>query len=276
MTPKTRADRLAVIVPVLNEEEALPAFLRSADQALARAAAAPEDAGVELVFADGGSTDATLGLLAGRRVVRAERGRARQCVAGLAATDAGRLLFLHADERVSPDALLAVFRALADGAIWGCLTLRFAAPGLIWRIGEATSNLRARVAGIPFGDQGMFMRRDALERVGGVPDLPIMQDYELSRRLRARFGPPRQLKAEVATSPRRFQEGGPLRVALQMRRMRALYRRGADPDELVSLYRDVREADVRKAGMWKAGVWKAGAHLVGAHQADVRARKGER
>ncbi len=239
MTSGAAVGRLAVIVPVLDEQEALPAFLEAADAALARVP------GTELVFVDGGSADATLDVLAGRRVVRAERGRAPQCAPGVAATHAGWLLFLHADEVVAPEAPRAVALALAQGATWGCLTLRWAARGAVWRVGETASNLRARLAGTPFGDQGMFMRRDALERVGGIPDLPIMQDYELSRRLRVRFGPPHQLAATVTASPRRFQEGGPVRVALRMRRLRALYRRGVDPRELAALYRDVREADVR-------------------------------
>lgn len=227
-------ERLAVIVPVLNEQEALPAFLAAIDAALAQVP------GAELIFSDGGSTDATPDVLAGRHVIHSERGRARQCAAGLHATDAQCIVFLHADEIVSPSALLDIVSAFEGGAMWGCLKLRWSAKGIIWRIGETMSNMRAGVAGIPFGDQGMFMRRGALEAVGGIPDLPIMQDYELSRRLRARFGRPRQLAAKVVASPRRFQEGGPVRVALQMYRLRAMYRKGVDPRTISERYRDVR------------------------------------
>ena len=91
----------------------------------------------------------------------------------------------------------------------------------------------------------MFLTRTLYDAVGGMPDAPLMEDYELALRLRARGLRPVQLTSEVWASPRRFEEGGPLRVALQMRRMRRLYRQGADPAELNRMYRDVREGDRR-------------------------------
>ena len=224
---------LSVVVPVLNEEAELPAFLEMAR---------PWAGTCELVFSDGGSTDATPGILskAGARVVEGPRGRGAQCNRGAAACSGDAVLFLHADCRVGADAVEAVARAAAGGVEWGCLTLRWDAHGLVWRFGERASNLRVRVTGVPFGDQGVFVSRALLGRVGGVPDLPLMEDYELARRLRATGAWPRQLPYEVRSSPRRFVDGGPLRVALQMRRLRCLYRRGVAPDELARMYRDVR------------------------------------
>ena len=81
--------------------------------------------------------------------------------------------------------------------------------------------------------------------MGGIPDLPLMEDYEFSLRLRRRGAWPRQLPDEVWASPRRFEEGGPLRVALQMRRLRRLYRAGVPADQLARLYADVREQDAK-------------------------------
>ena len=82
----------------------------------------------------------------------------------------------------------------------------------------------------------MFMTRNAYDLVGGMPDLPLMEDYELARRLRA-IAWPRQLRAHAFTSARRFEEGGTLRTMAQMRRLRRLYRKGVDANELARLYR---------------------------------------
>ena len=226
---------ISVVVPVYNEEAALPAFL----DMLGRVRGA-----FELVVSDGGSTDATLALLdaAGVRTVRGARGRGAQCDLGARAASGDALLFLHADVAVAPDALAHVAEALAGGVEWGCLTLRWTRRDPVYRFGEWMSNRRARRQGIPFGDQGVFLTRALYDAVGGMPAIPLMEDYELALRLRARGLRPVQLRDEVWASPRRFEEGGPLRTALRMRRLRRLYRAGVDPAELNRMYRDVREA----------------------------------
>lgn len=225
---------ISVVVPVYNEQDALPAFLAMAS----RWTGAP----YELVFSDGGSTDRTCAVLraAGMRVVEGPKGRGGQCDRGVQASRGDAVLFLHADESCGPDTLAQVAAALDAGVPWGCLTLRWTRRGPVYRFGELMSNLRARLGGVPFGDQGPFLTRDLLDRAGGVPAIPIMEDYELALRLRALGLRPRQLPCEVWASPRRFEEGGALRTSLQMFRLRRLYRAGADPAELAALYRDVR------------------------------------
>lgn len=225
---------ISVVVPVYNEEAALPAFLEMVGRLRGD---------FELVVSDGGSTDATLGLLdaAGVRTVRGARGRGAQCDLGARSAHGDALLFLHADVAVAPDVLERVGEALSSGVRWGCLTLRWTRRTPVYRIGEWVSNMRVRCAGVPFGDQGVFLDRRLYEEVGGVPHLALMEDYELALRLRERGLRPVQLKSEVWASPRRFEEGGPLRVSLQMRRLRRLYRAGVPADELNRMYRDVRE-----------------------------------
>lgn len=225
---------ISVVVPVYNEEASLPDFLAMIDRLRGDH---------EVVFADGGSTDATPSLLAaaGRRTVHTSRGRGAQCRAGAQAAAGEGLLFLHADVTVAPDTVERVAEAFEAGVRWGCLTLRWTRRDPVYRFGEWMSNLRVRCSGIPFGDQGVFLDRALYDEVGGMPAIPIMEDYELALRLRALGLRPVQLKSEVWASPRRFEEGGPVRVALQMRRLRRLYRAGADPVELGRMYRDVRE-----------------------------------
>lgn len=229
---------LSVVVPVYNEQAALPAFIR-------RSSHWPDD--VELVFSDGGSTDATRGILddaerSGRclLIVEGVRGRGAQCALGAKRASGSALMFMHVDEAVSPDALVHVREAVASGIGWGCLTLRWDCRSFVYCFGEWASNLRARLGGIPFADQCPFFSRAVYDAIGGMPDLPLMEDYELSLRLRAAGMRPVQLPDEVWASPRRFEKGGPIRVALQMRRLRKLYRSGVSADELLASYEDVR------------------------------------
>lgn len=223
---------ISVIVPVYNEAQALPALLSQLD------GMAGEH---EVIFSDGGSTDQTLALLAGRRVAAGAKGRAAQCNRAAAEARGDVLFFLHCDSTLAPDALCHIRAAVDRGAQWGCLTLRFDDPGFLYWFGGHMSNLRVRWGRIAFGDQGIFMAHTLFEQVGGFPDLPIMEDYELSRRLKRENIYPVQVKSRITTSARRFHEGGTFRVTWKMQKLRAMYRRGVDIETISRAYRDVRE-----------------------------------
>lgn len=226
--------KFSVVVPVYNERVVLPRLLAFARRW--------EQACHEVVFSDGGSVDGTPELLrsAGMTVVKGSKGRGAQCDRGVQASSGDAVMFLHADVAVAPDALTHAIEALDSGASWGCLTLRWDRRDAVYRFGEWMSNRRVRKAGIPFGDQGPFVTRELYDEVGGMPHLPIMEDYEFALRLRARGLRPLQLPDEVWVSPRRFEDGGPLRTALLMRRLRRLYHAGTPAEELAALYQDVR------------------------------------
>jgi hypothetical protein len=126
---------------------------------------------------------------------------------------------------------------LGDPAVLGGgLTLRFdrRTPALDYL--AATSNARARRLHWIFGDQAMFVRRSALEAVGGFPHLPIMEDLELSRRL-ARTGPLVLLPATSTASARRMGAHGTLRMVVFMQWLKLRYLTGADPAALAAQYR---------------------------------------
>lgn len=214
------------MVPVYNEVVALPAFLAMIDRAAA---------GREVVLTDGGSTDGTLDLLAGRTVVTGGHGRGEQIALGIEASHGDAVLICHVDSVMGPEAVDHAQRVLEAGAPWGCMTMAFDLDRAVYRAGAFFSNLRVVLTSIAFGDQGIFVTKEALGRVGGFPTIPLMEDYELSRRLR-RLARPVRLRDVTVTSARRFEEGGPHRVAARMRRLRHLYRRGVDPAELVRTY----------------------------------------
>ena len=223
--------RLSIIVPMLNEALVLQDLLEHLLH-LRRG-------GVEVVLADGGSEDgsAAIAACAGFAVVRADRGRARQMNAAAAAASGDVLLFLHADTRLPDGAIQLIDAALADGRhAWGRFDVEFDLR--TWTM-DATAfgmNLRSRLSGIATGDQALFMRRAAFDAVGGFPDQPLMEDVEITSRLRRRSRPA-CIRRPVLTSARRWQSRGPWRTILLMWRLRLAYRFGASPSDLARQYR---------------------------------------
>ena len=146
------------------------------------------------------------------------------------------LLFLHADTRLPPDALGAVERALASGAQrWGRFDVAIASRHRMLGVVAWTMNWRSRLSGIATGDQALFVLRDEFYRVDGFPDQALMEDIELSRRLRAGSRPV-ALKQQVITSGRRWEQHGVWRTILLMWRLRFLYWLGASPERLAHRY----------------------------------------
>ncbi|WP_329048822.1 TIGR04283 family arsenosugar biosynthesis glycosyltransferase [Streptomyces violaceus] len=220
--------RVSIIVPVLNEE----ATIHSAVSRLCR-----DFPDCELIVVDGGSTDATVELAAlHATVVTSERGRARQMNEGARHATGDILWFVHADTAVAPDALDQIRTALADPAVvGGGLTIRFdrgtrGLNYLAW-----TSNARARRLHHIFGDQAMFVRRTAFDRLGGFPDLAIMEDLEMSRRLH-RHGRLRLLPATSTASSRRLVAHGTWRMIAFMQYLKLLYFAGVDPEAIRTRY----------------------------------------
>ncbi|MBI3155472.1 MAG: TIGR04283 family arsenosugar biosynthesis glycosyltransferase [Burkholderiales bacterium] len=224
-----RAPALSIVVPVLDEAAALPAALGALQPLRA--------CGVELVVVDGGSTDGTPALAApfADQVIAAPRGRARQMNAGAAVARAPRLLFLHADTRLPAAADALVLRAL-QGRAWGRFDVRIDGRSRWLPLVAALMSLRSRLTGIATGDQAVFVRRDTFDRIGGFPDQPLMEDVEISRRLRA-IGWPACLRARVVTSGRRWDAHGAWRTIRLMWRLRWRYWRGESPQSLAEAYR---------------------------------------
>ena len=197
--------KLCVVIPALDEAERVAAAIESAR--------AP---GVEVLVVDGGSSDDTTqrAAAAGARVLRSDRGRACQLDAGVRASDGDALLFLHADTRLPAGYADAVAGALADpGVVGGAFRLRFDVRSRALRWIERGARLRSRLLGLPYGDQALFVRRAALAAVGGVPQVPILEDLDLVRALKRR-GRLALLPLDATTSARRHLAGGPWRTAL--------------------------------------------------------------
>ena len=221
---------LSIVIPALNEAAGIEATLRALQPLRAR--------GVELVLADGGSGDGTAALARTwvDVVADAPRGRAVQMNAGAALARAEVLLFLHADTRLPPLADVLVLQAVATGACWGRFDVRIEGRPRMLRVVAALMNLRSRASGIATGDQAIFVTREAFERVGGFPAQPLMEDVEISRRLK-RLGRPACLSAKVCTSGRRWEQRGVWRTILLMWQLRWRYWRGESAARLAEAYR---------------------------------------
>lgn len=222
--------RLSIIMPVLDEAAGLAQILSGLTVFRAR--------GAELIVVDGGSRDGSVAIAEGNcdQLVHSERGRARQMNNGAAAASGEVLVFLHADTRLPEDALRQIDRGItATGRLWGRFDIRLSGSHPMLRVVEWAMNRRSRWTGIMTGDQAIFVTRDAFDKIGGFPDLALMEDLALSRRLK-REGQPLCLAGPVVSSSRRWEEGGILRTILLMWRLRLAWFLGASPETLVRRY----------------------------------------
>ena len=222
---------LSIVVPVLNEAAGVSAALQALAPFKAR--------GVQVIVVDGGSSDGTVVLAeaGGVTVILSPRGRALQMNAGANHSRAEVLLFLHADTLLPTVADQLIAQALASGQnVWGRFDVRIAGQSPMLRVVSGLMNLRSRLSGIATGDQAMFMTRAAFDAVGGFAPQPLMEDIEMSKRLR-QLSRPACLRAKATTSGRRWDTHGVWRTVLLMWRLRFAYWRGAAPDQLAKLYR---------------------------------------
>lgn len=223
-------NRLSIVVPVLNEATGIAAALG--------ALASLRQRGAEVIVADGGSADATAENARpfADRVLAAPRGRASQMNAGAAAATGSVLLFLHADTTLPDDADGVLLYGLADsGRVWGRFDIAIDGSHPLLRVVSGMMNWRSQITGIATGDQAMFVTRDAFAAVGGFPDIPLMEDVALSKRLK-RLGRPLCLAVRVRTSGRRWEQRGVVSTIVLMWRLRLAYWLGAEPAALARRY----------------------------------------
>ena len=219
--------RLSIIIPTLNEADTLDVLLQQLQPLRRR--------GHEVILVDGGSTDATP-VMAGPwvdRVLYAPAGRARQMNAGAQAANGQVLWFLHADSSIPASADVYVLDSVAPA--WGRFDIRLSGDRLLLRSVAGLMNLRSCITGIATGDQGLFVSRLLFDRVGGYADLPLMEDVDLSKRLK-RIQRPVCVRHALTTSSRRWEEHGVVRTILLMWYLRLAWFLGVPAAHLAARY----------------------------------------
>jgi rSAM/selenodomain-associated transferase 2 len=220
---------ISVIIPVLNEAQNLPATIASARSVSTR----------EIIVVDGGSRDESVKVAQsqGAVVIKSRPGRALQMNQGARAAKGDTLLFLHADTLLPAGYDEQVRRALASAEIAaGAFLLSIDASRRGYRIIEYMANWRSRVLHMPYGDQGIFLRASVFQAAGGFPEIPIMEDLEFIRRVRA-LGRIAIAPVAAVTSPRRWQTVGILRTTVINQASIVSYFLGISPARILRMYR---------------------------------------
>ncbi|MCF6280870.1 MAG: TIGR04283 family arsenosugar biosynthesis glycosyltransferase [Candidatus Polarisedimenticolaceae bacterium] len=221
--------KISIIIPVLNEGGILLPMLQSFQWM--------RQQGCELILVDGGSNyfpEAQLASLCDRVLVTGA-GRALQMNHGARAAKSDLLWFLHLDSQLPRSGVDLVYQYARQGR-WGRFDIQLSGSPRLLRVVECLINLRSRVTGIATGDQGLFMPLALYERVGGFPNIVLMEDVAICRRLK-RIGQPVNLRQRLETSSRRWERNGIIRTILLMWWLRLAFSLGADPARLAKIYR---------------------------------------
>ncbi|HIJ78368.1 MAG: TIGR04283 family arsenosugar biosynthesis glycosyltransferase [Desulfobulbaceae bacterium] len=219
---------ISVIIPTLNEEGVIGAVM----------AALAGESGVEVIVADGGSTDETVRVAAalGARIVMAPAGRGGQLNRGAAIARGRILLFLHADTRLPKNFAAAIIGILArPGVVGGAFSFGVDGGQVGFRLLEFFVNLRSRFLRLPYGDQALFLDAAMFDRIGGYSEIPLFEDVDLVRRL-GRKGRLVTAAAKVVTSARRWRHLGLLKTTLVNQVLLLGYFLGVSPFRLAVWY----------------------------------------
>ena len=221
--------QLSIIIPALNEAGCIRDILRQLQALRAQ--------GHEVILVDGGSCDETIALAQALvdQLLPAPAGRALQMNVGAKAASGQVFWFLHADTRVPDKAARLIIEALQQAGSWGRFDVRLSGDKLLLRLVERMMNWRSRFTGVASGDQGIFVTRKLFERVGGFAELPLMEDIDLSRRLKREQWPV-CLRETLTTSSRRWEQKGVLRTIALMWYLRLAYFLGVSPARLAMRY----------------------------------------
>ena len=225
--PETTSRSVSIIIPAYNEASQLEGSLKKLFEDL------PENAGIEVILSDGGSTDNTLAIARKYpcKILNSAIGRSRQMNSACRHANGEFLLFLHADSSL-PDNWL---NQVQGSPKWGFFPVKLSGRHWLLRVIERAINLRSRISRVATGDQGLYFSRSFFQALEGFPDIPIMEDIAISKRAR-KFSEPCIGQNPVVTSSRRWEQNGIIKTVFLMWGLRFAYWLGISPDRLYRIY----------------------------------------
>jgi rSAM/selenodomain-associated transferase 2 len=249
------ARSLSIIVPVLNEAGLIRSFLAHLRQ---------RATGAEIIVVDGGSTDATVTLAREicDRLIFAKRGRGTQMNAGARIATRDVFWFLHADTEVPVDCATEIARVLRDTkSVGGFFRISLPRDRAIYRLTDSLAHYLGYILRIRCGDHGFFCRREAFEKIGGFPDVPLMEDVDFFRALR-RLGRVCAVHFRLRLNPRRYEKIGPIRLTFGYGLIATLYVAGTPRHILQSIYKRACSSATteppRNSSIWRCdSTWRS-------------------
>jgi rSAM/selenodomain-associated transferase 2 len=224
------AAMISVIIPALNEAGVIANCIESLRE---------EEGNIEIIAVDGGSVDGTPEIISNYNdivLVKSPKGRGRQMNEGAGAASGDVYLFLHADTILEQGWSNEIMTALGDGSVkGGAFTLAIDSAGRRYRLIEHLVRLRCALWKLPYGDQGIFVRRGVFERIGGYKNIPLMEDVDLVERIK-REGRISILPGKAITSHRRWEKKGWIETTLMNQVIMVMYRLGIDTKRLAEIY----------------------------------------
>ena len=220
---------LSIIIPTLNEAIGIQELLLSL--------APLRKKGCEIIVIDGGSRDRTKEIASPHAdsVINAPKGRAFQMTTGAEKANSDILLFLHADTFLPDDAINLILKGIDKGHHWGRFDIQLTGNHSILKLIALMMNWRSRLTGIATGDQGIFVTKKAFEEVGRFPEIALMEDIAISKKLKL-LGKPYCITEKVTSSWRRWEKHGVFRTMVLMWILRLMYFLGANPEKLALIY----------------------------------------
>jgi rSAM/selenodomain-associated transferase 2 len=219
---------ISIIIPTLNESDTLAITLKPLQ--------AFRPTQIEIIVVDGGSHDDTISIAStlADKIFSTNKGRARQMNAGTGQATGEVLLFLHADTQLPGNAISLIEQHALPGQ-WGRFDVQLNSPRWLLRVNAWLMNYRSCLTGIVTGDQGLFVHRTMFEEIGGFPDIPLMEDIAISKKLK-RYNRPICLKSRITVNTRYWEQHGVWHSIFRMWGIRLAYFLGIPAEHLVKKY----------------------------------------
>lgn len=230
--------RISVIIPVYHEEGLIESTISSI-----RINAGISGSAAEIIVCDGVPGDSTLKAIKDSDVIKvpSAAGRAKQMNTGAKAATGEIFLFLHADSTLPGNAFRLIQETLRDPKIsGGAFFLKIESPHPFVWLAAFFTNIRCALTRVPYGDQGIFIRKEVFEAFGGYPDIPIMEEVELMRILKKRHLRIKILRKKIRTSARRWEKQGVFFTTFRNRLLSLLYLLKVSPEKLAVFYKTIK------------------------------------